>query len=535
MNLTKIAAWSVFAMIYTCTVFVPTANAQIRPSFNCQGNLTINETTICNNSALAILDISVANLYYQNKSRLSGDIIASSQILQSQRDWHKGLKSCEGDVQCLTTAYKQRLEDLSHDPELAQSQENLDGTSSGDPTSESLSDFNENEKLLSNDPPQIVSETPIGKFPDDEVVSDFPKKFDYPIKTKSFFELYFNDISLIDIVIYLSSIILFGLLIVPLIKLGWQFYRIRNFPLIPVSDNKVYLLQVINNIESGRNIIKDHIIKFKKKVSDFDIEDEPDVPHLVVSAYGGVKNIEFLIKNNLKSIIIKDVQEIFNDSISKEIEIFLKSDISLSLQKIRMKQAATKSIVYFILYGSGAIIFPILYVWQKFSEEQRDSILSGIIIAVFSAGSIFLINRYEIKITTFLRFWIPRILDRPVNWEKKHTWIFSSFLVLLVITNFTNPNASMNGDYAAISSCESSLAPHREGAGSQEQQIETILFGSDAGSTATKVDGGFDVKIQRGVPRPSGCPIRLVGACRVKGSNVEITSPLQQEGYISCQ
>lgn len=84
--------------------------SSVVPSFNCIENTGVAEQTICHNTGLARLDVSLSQIYFTLKGRMT-----SSQgvwLRNSQRAWLKQRDSCRSDVACIEAAYRTRIGEL---------------------------------------------------------------------------------------------------------------------------------------------------------------------------------------------------------------------------------------------------------------------------------------------------------------------------------------------------------------------------------------------------------------------------------------
>lgn len=83
------------------------AQSFTQPSFDCTQASTANETAICDSDMLAWLDRQMA-LLYRDVRALEGDA-----ALEAQRAFHRSLRTCEGDHDCLERGMTARIEALS--------------------------------------------------------------------------------------------------------------------------------------------------------------------------------------------------------------------------------------------------------------------------------------------------------------------------------------------------------------------------------------------------------------------------------------
>ena len=84
--------------------------APLKPSFNCEENLGATEQAICSSRTLAELDLRLAATYFEVYGQLSR--VRGLALRKEQRDWLKTRDDCGGDVACLETTYRQRLQAL---------------------------------------------------------------------------------------------------------------------------------------------------------------------------------------------------------------------------------------------------------------------------------------------------------------------------------------------------------------------------------------------------------------------------------------
>lgn len=85
------------------------AGAIARPSFNCARASTPTETTLCSNSALAMLDVQLSELYLR---QLPGQAPQKAIAQQEQRNWLAQRNLCGADASCLFNAYSERIAQL---------------------------------------------------------------------------------------------------------------------------------------------------------------------------------------------------------------------------------------------------------------------------------------------------------------------------------------------------------------------------------------------------------------------------------------
>lgn len=87
----------------------PSASAIARPSFDCTRASTPTETTLCNNVALAMLDVQLSELYLR---QLPGQGPQKANAQQEQRHWLAQRNLCGADASCLFNAYSERITQL---------------------------------------------------------------------------------------------------------------------------------------------------------------------------------------------------------------------------------------------------------------------------------------------------------------------------------------------------------------------------------------------------------------------------------------
>ena len=123
--------------IMTAAVFVlsiPTFGAAA--SFNCAKAITANEIAICSDDELSKLDETLAAVYKQAR----GSVSDAKRLKSEQANWIKSLGTCDGNVDCLISAYDNRILVLDY----------LDGTIAVkvDPLQERIAQLNEREEIL---------------------------------------------------------------------------------------------------------------------------------------------------------------------------------------------------------------------------------------------------------------------------------------------------------------------------------------------------------------------------------------------------
>ena len=127
-RLTKIMTATMFA----CSI--PTFAAAA--SFNCAKASTANEIAICSDDELSTLDEALAAIYKQARSSVSD----AKRLKTEQVNWIKSLGTCNGNVDCLISAYDTRILILDY----------LDGTIAvkSDSLQDRISQLNEQEEIL---------------------------------------------------------------------------------------------------------------------------------------------------------------------------------------------------------------------------------------------------------------------------------------------------------------------------------------------------------------------------------------------------
>lgn len=92
------------------TASVPAAIAASGPSFACSKATTKVELTICGVPVLAALDMELAARY---RDRLKSDPQHREQLQRVQRDWMGKVRGVCDSAECLGTAYRKRIEELT--------------------------------------------------------------------------------------------------------------------------------------------------------------------------------------------------------------------------------------------------------------------------------------------------------------------------------------------------------------------------------------------------------------------------------------
>ena len=105
-------------------------------SFNCAKAASKNEKAICSDPELSNLDMVLAAIYKETRSTISD----AKRLKKEQINWIKSLGTCDGNVDCLISAYKNRMLVLDY----------LDGqiTVLIDPLQEKIAQLNEREEIL---------------------------------------------------------------------------------------------------------------------------------------------------------------------------------------------------------------------------------------------------------------------------------------------------------------------------------------------------------------------------------------------------
>jgi uncharacterized protein len=128
MRLTKLITAVTFA------VSIPTFGAAA--SFNCAKASTANEIAICSDDELSTLDETLAAVYKQAR----GSVSDAKRLKTEQVNWIKSLGTCNGNVDCLISGYRNRVLVLDY----------LDGqvTATLDPLQDQVAQLNEREEIL---------------------------------------------------------------------------------------------------------------------------------------------------------------------------------------------------------------------------------------------------------------------------------------------------------------------------------------------------------------------------------------------------
>ena len=85
-------------------------NARPSPGVNCTGTGTPDEAAICGNAALIDLDWRLYGVYQALMKR--SDQTQQTKLTREESSWVKQRSECQKDVNCLTAAYKSRIEQL---------------------------------------------------------------------------------------------------------------------------------------------------------------------------------------------------------------------------------------------------------------------------------------------------------------------------------------------------------------------------------------------------------------------------------------
>jgi uncharacterized protein YecT (DUF1311 family) len=105
-------------------------------SFNCAKASTANEIAICSDDELSTLDETLAAVYKQAR----GSVSDAKRLKGEQVNWIKSLGTCDGNVDCLISAYRNRILVLDY----------LDGQVAAtlDPLQDQVAQLNEREEIL---------------------------------------------------------------------------------------------------------------------------------------------------------------------------------------------------------------------------------------------------------------------------------------------------------------------------------------------------------------------------------------------------
>jgi tetratricopeptide (TPR) repeat protein len=91
----------------------PTTNVALAPTFNCSKAAGLDETTICNDRALAFLDRELGATFrrVQTRPMASGD----SQLLKQQQvEWLRQRGQCQNNTECIAELYRSRILELQN-------------------------------------------------------------------------------------------------------------------------------------------------------------------------------------------------------------------------------------------------------------------------------------------------------------------------------------------------------------------------------------------------------------------------------------
>jgi uncharacterized protein len=123
-----------FMTAVTFAVSLPTFGAAA--SFNCAKASTANEVAICSDDELSTLDETLAAVYKQAR----GSVSDAKRLKSEQVNWIKSIGTCNGNVDCLISAYRNRVLGLDY----------LDGqvVATLDPLQDQVAQLNEREEIL---------------------------------------------------------------------------------------------------------------------------------------------------------------------------------------------------------------------------------------------------------------------------------------------------------------------------------------------------------------------------------------------------
>lgn len=96
--------------IFTLCLFISIMNAA---SFDCNKASSKLEKTICSNTELSLLDKEMLDVYRNTISNQNNE--TKKQIKEEQRYWIKNVQSKCKTITCLSTSYKNRIEELKMD------------------------------------------------------------------------------------------------------------------------------------------------------------------------------------------------------------------------------------------------------------------------------------------------------------------------------------------------------------------------------------------------------------------------------------
>lgn len=81
----------------------------VKPSFDCNKASSTAEKLICSSSQLSKLDVELNGIFKQALANAADP----KQVINSQKAWIKNLRGLCSDVECMSRAYQQRLEQLA--------------------------------------------------------------------------------------------------------------------------------------------------------------------------------------------------------------------------------------------------------------------------------------------------------------------------------------------------------------------------------------------------------------------------------------
>lgn len=99
----------------TIGVLVAASAAEAQPSFNCRYAKLPAEVAICQSSELSELDRTMAQLYFSQLNRWTGDVRDDLQAFQQQ--WLEQRNACGYDHGCLSQSYYNQIQALQRWPE----------------------------------------------------------------------------------------------------------------------------------------------------------------------------------------------------------------------------------------------------------------------------------------------------------------------------------------------------------------------------------------------------------------------------------
>ncbi len=95
-------------LIFVIAAVVGLPHVAVASSFGCYGELTAQERLICSDESISALDFRLHSLY--SVALLVAK--PANSIRAKQREWLQTVRNKCGDAQCLTNAYKQRIDSL---------------------------------------------------------------------------------------------------------------------------------------------------------------------------------------------------------------------------------------------------------------------------------------------------------------------------------------------------------------------------------------------------------------------------------------